>query len=268
MVRLLTAKSWTTGQPGALRKAAVSMQKAARWRATPRQPQPCGYTMAADLCETGAGRQSHRLLGQYRRRRDRVWKERHREFHGHWQSRWPGASAPSCTWPKAVEWLDTDMMIVNSTISGNTGRDAHRVSVCGDVGSPQQHDRLQRAPRRNRRQQMHHYTTVFLDGGWEGPMQFESTIVHQQYLAGILYYDIGRYHSTRTRAGRRRRPGHVLEQAEVAARHDLPRSAAPPLANNGARPGPTHCSPTTPRSTRATTSPASPTTSAGRTTRA
>lgn len=90
-----------------------------------------------------------------------------------------------------VNAFDTDMMIVNSTISGNTA-EWHTVRLSAEAGAVLNSTIAFNEHRGWTDGSKCTYAAVFLTGGWKGPMQFESTIVTHNTCAGNPYYDIGK----------------------------------------------------------------------------
>jgi hypothetical protein len=89
--------------------------------------------------------------------------------------------------------FDTDTMIVNSTISGNTA-ERHTVSLFAETGAVLNSTIVFNEHRGGTDgSRCTDYATVLLDGGWEGPMHLESTIVTNNTCASNPYHDIGRY---------------------------------------------------------------------------
>ena len=91
-----------------------------------------------------------------------------------------------------VNAFDTDMMIVNSTISGNTS-ERHTVWLSAESGAVLNSTIAFNGHRGGTDGSKCNYAAVFLTGGWKGPMQFESTIVTHNTCAGNPYYDIGKF---------------------------------------------------------------------------
>lgn len=91
-----------------------------------------------------------------------------------------------------VNAFDTDMMIVNSTISGNTS-ERHTVWLSAESGAVLNSTIAFNEHRGGTDGSKCNYAAVFLTGGWKGPMQFESTIVTHNTCVGNPYYDIGKF---------------------------------------------------------------------------